>query len=189
RRQWWRRVSLLFGFAPGGACHAADVAARAVRSYRTLSPLPSRLTALRPAIRRFAFCGAFPGVAPAGRYPAPYPYGARTFLRFRSGGRPADWLATAYGAGEAAGKRNRTRWSNRRASASSGARNRHQGSFIEASGELWECAGRRRWTARADAPRLEGVGADEARFLWPRDESDGRLHRMTRILALSLALA
>src|SRR5580704_1330095 len=76
-----RRASLLFGFAPGGACRAADVAARAVRSYRTLSPLPSRLMALRPAIRRFAFCGAFPGVAPAGRYPAPYPYGARTFLR------------------------------------------------------------------------------------------------------------
>src|SRR5580693_4461178 len=94
----WRRVSLLFGFAPGGACHAADVAARAVRSYRTLSPLPSRLTALRPAIRRFAFCGAFPGVAPAGRYPAPYPYGARTFLRLLNGGRPADWQSTAYGA-------------------------------------------------------------------------------------------
>jgi hypothetical protein len=33
-------LSSLFGFAPGGACHAADVAARAVRSYRTLSPLP-----------------------------------------------------------------------------------------------------------------------------------------------------
>src|SRR3984885_4396528 len=77
-----RRVSLLFGFAPGGACHAADVAACAVRSYRTLSPLPSCFTASRLAIRRFAFCGAFPGVTPAGRYPAPYPYGARTFLRF-----------------------------------------------------------------------------------------------------------
>src|SRR6202042_1504242 len=43
-----RRVSLLFGFAPGGACHAADVAACAVRSYRTLSPLPSCLMAVRP---------------------------------------------------------------------------------------------------------------------------------------------
>ena len=30
--------------------------------------------------RRFAFCGAFPGVAPAGRYPAPCLRGARTFL-------------------------------------------------------------------------------------------------------------
>jgi hypothetical protein len=37
--------------------------------------------ASRPAVRRFAFCGAFPGVAPAGHYPAPHPYGARTFLR------------------------------------------------------------------------------------------------------------
>ncbi len=29
---------------------------------------------------RFAFCGTFPRVAPAGRYPAPYFRGARTFL-------------------------------------------------------------------------------------------------------------
>jgi hypothetical protein len=35
----------------------------------------------RPAKRkRFAFCGTFPGVAPAGRYPAPCFRGARTFL-------------------------------------------------------------------------------------------------------------
>jgi len=30
----------LFGLAPGGACHAVPVARSAVRSYRTLSPLP-----------------------------------------------------------------------------------------------------------------------------------------------------
>src|SRR4051812_35232062 len=30
--------------------------------------------------RRFAFCGTVPGVAPAGRYPAPCFRGARTFL-------------------------------------------------------------------------------------------------------------
>ncbi len=30
----------LFGLAPGGVCHAASVTSRAVRSYRTLSPLP-----------------------------------------------------------------------------------------------------------------------------------------------------
>ena len=29
---------------------------------------------------RFAFCGTFPGVAPAGHYPAPCLHGARTFL-------------------------------------------------------------------------------------------------------------
>ncbi len=32
--------SPLFGFAPGGACHALGVTVEAVRSYRTLSPLP-----------------------------------------------------------------------------------------------------------------------------------------------------
>ena len=67
------RLSLLFGFAPGGACRAANVAARAVRSCRTLSPLPA-------ISRRFAFCGAVPGVAPGGRYPPPSRRGARTFL-------------------------------------------------------------------------------------------------------------
>ena len=29
---------------------------------------------------RFVLCGTFPGVAPAGRYPAPHVHGARTFL-------------------------------------------------------------------------------------------------------------
>ena len=138
-----RRPSLLFGFAPGGACRAADVAARAVRSYRTLSPLPCRLMALRPAIRRFAFCGAFPGVAPAGRYPAPYPYGARTFLRVRSGGRPADWLRRAYGAGAPAVKHNRTRWTERAGRATSEGRRTGAGPFIEASRELWDCGDQR----------------------------------------------
>src|SRR5580658_10885997 len=33
----------LFGLAPGGVCRAADVATRAVRSYRTISPLPAPL--------------------------------------------------------------------------------------------------------------------------------------------------
>src|SRR5215472_17786411 len=36
----------LFGFAPGGVCRAACVAASAVRSYRTVSPLPRRLPVL-----------------------------------------------------------------------------------------------------------------------------------------------
>lgn len=62
----------LFGLAPGGVCHATFVTKGAVRSYRTLSPLP--------VSRRFAFCCTFPKVTPAGRYPAPYLCGARTFL-------------------------------------------------------------------------------------------------------------
>ena len=53
----------LFGLAPGGVYHAVPVAGDAVRSYRTLSPLPA---GPKP-YRRFAFCGTFPGVAPAGR--------------------------------------------------------------------------------------------------------------------------
>ncbi len=68
-------------------------------------PLPGARCALtapfhpsRPADfsagRRFAFCGTFPGVAPAGRYPAPYFRGARTFLppaRASRSGHPAIW--------------------------------------------------------------------------------------------------
>jgi hypothetical protein len=34
------RASPLFGLAPGGVCHAAPVASRAVVSYTTVSPLP-----------------------------------------------------------------------------------------------------------------------------------------------------
>ena len=75
----------LFDLAPGGACRAVCIAADAVRSYRTFSPL---LLA-----ERFVFCGAFPGVAPAGRYPAPCFHGARTFLRQRNDRRrPSDRL-------------------------------------------------------------------------------------------------
>lgn len=37
------RVPPLFGFAPGGVCRAVRVAASAVRSYRTLSPLPRQI--------------------------------------------------------------------------------------------------------------------------------------------------
>ena len=45
-----------------------------------LLPHPFTLTSRG---RRFAFCGTFPGVAPAGRYPAPCFRGARTFLTLR----------------------------------------------------------------------------------------------------------
>ncbi len=38
----------LFGFAPGGVCHAASVAGRAVGSYPTLSPLPWRIPCGEP---------------------------------------------------------------------------------------------------------------------------------------------
>ena len=56
----WRMLAAappLFGLAPGGVCRAGPVTRTAVRSYRTLSPLPRKA-------RRFAFCGTVPGVAP-----------------------------------------------------------------------------------------------------------------------------
>ena len=73
------RRPFLFGLAPGGVYPATPVTERAVRSYRTLSPLPADLA----VCRRFAFCGTFPGVTPAGRYPAPCFRRARTFLPLR----------------------------------------------------------------------------------------------------------
>ena len=51
----------LFGLAPGGVCPAASVAGRAVRSYRTFSPL---LRLIRDASQRFVLCGTFPEVCP-----------------------------------------------------------------------------------------------------------------------------
>jgi len=66
------------------------------RPYSVLLPVGFAVPRLLPAARcaltapfhpyprkrgRFAFCGTFPGVAPAGRYPAPCFHGARTFLR------------------------------------------------------------------------------------------------------------
>jgi len=41
-----RLLPSLFGLAPGGVCHAAAVTSRAVRSYRTLSPLPWQVMAV-----------------------------------------------------------------------------------------------------------------------------------------------
>ncbi len=70
-------VPSLLGLAPGGVYRAVPVAGNAVRSYHTLSPLPSFAEGFGG---RFAFCGTFPGVAPAGGYPAPHFRGARTFL-------------------------------------------------------------------------------------------------------------
>jgi hypothetical protein len=42
--------------------------------------LPHRFDLTDPKKRRFVFCGTVPGVTPAGRYPAPFLAGARTFL-------------------------------------------------------------------------------------------------------------
>lgn len=97
----FRSASSLFGFAPGGVYPAISVARNAVSSYLTLSPLPRQhcspgWTVMQAG--RFTFCGTFPGVSPAGRYPAPCFRGARTFLPPLSfddarRGCPANWHA------------------------------------------------------------------------------------------------
>ena len=86
---------LLFGFAPGGVCRAASVAGSAVRSYRTVSPLPRSNATHRGGLFSVALSLGAPESVPAGRYPAPFVHGARTFLPGRLsalawGGRPAD---------------------------------------------------------------------------------------------------
>ena len=93
-------LPLLLGLAPGGVFPAAAVAGGAVRSYRTISPLPpARRTGEG---RRCAFCGTFPGVTPAGCYPAPHLRGARTFLSPPiDGERPSDRLAQQIWSAEA----------------------------------------------------------------------------------------
>ena len=68
--------------APIRSCSRRGLPCRRRRRRRgALLPHPFTLTRTRanPA-GRFAFCGAIPGVAPAGRYPAPCFRGARTFL-------------------------------------------------------------------------------------------------------------
>jgi hypothetical protein len=62
----------LFGLAPCGVLPATHVAAGAVRSYRTFSPLPLD-SALRPRSGRYIFCATFLQVTLTGRYPAHCP--------------------------------------------------------------------------------------------------------------------
>ena len=95
-------LPLLLGLAPGGVFPATAVAGGAVRSYRTISPLPPMRSHNGAGTgSAVCFCGTFPGVAPAGRYPAPCLRGARTFLpspkpRGPDEERPSDRLAWDY---------------------------------------------------------------------------------------------
>jgi len=66
----------LFGLAPGGVCRAEDVATRAVRSYRTISPLPAPLARHLGGI----FLLHCPWARAPQALPGTVPYGARTFL-------------------------------------------------------------------------------------------------------------
>ena len=68
---------------------------------------------------------------------------------------------------------------------------RAPGSFIEASLGLWDCAGKRgeKPLAPLHAPAWLPSRRNETEFRALAGETDGRFDRMTRILALSLALA
>ena len=69
----------LLGFARGGVCRAPIVTNRAVRSYRTISPLP---VPDKSGHRPYVFCGTFPDPATGGRWalPTTMSYRVRTFL-------------------------------------------------------------------------------------------------------------
>jgi hypothetical protein len=72
----------LFGLAPGGVCRAMPVTRHAVRSYRTLSPLPA---AGGPAASAVCFLLHFPWTRAPQALPGALPSGARTFLPRRAG--------------------------------------------------------------------------------------------------------
>ena len=78
----------LFGLAPGGACHAAGVAVSAVRSYRTLSPLPRERGGLLSVA--LSLGSPPPDVI---RHPFSVEPGLSSIPASRDGGRPADWPA------------------------------------------------------------------------------------------------
>src|SRR5258708_62692 len=53
-------VPSLFGLAPGGVCRAVSVAGNAVRSYRTVSPLPRQYTTHRGGLFSVALSVGLP---------------------------------------------------------------------------------------------------------------------------------
>ena len=71
-----KQTALLFGLAPSGVYLAETVTSYAVRSYRTLSPLPN----YPKIIRRYTLCCTSRKLSPPRRYLALCPLGARTFL-------------------------------------------------------------------------------------------------------------
>lgn len=91
------RLPFLFGLAPGGVCPAARVAAGAVRSYRTVSPLPAPSPANRNAVWAVCFLWHFPWGRPrrplAGTVPPWSPDFPPSHGNPCDSGRPTAWLA------------------------------------------------------------------------------------------------
>ena len=69
-------IASLFGLAPGGVCPAIPVAGNAVRSYRTISPLPVPLRVIGGVFSVALSVGLIASQA----LPGTLPFGARTFL-------------------------------------------------------------------------------------------------------------
>jgi hypothetical protein len=81
----------LFGLAPGGVYRAADVAADAVRSYRTISPLPQRTQTCRGGVFSVALSlGSHPPDVIRHRLSAEPGLSSPATFRFRRSGRPTD---------------------------------------------------------------------------------------------------
>ena len=98
RPAWHLWIAPRMPAAPTWSCSRWGFPCRR-RCRRRGALLPHRftLTARRTCRsgRRCTFCGTVPGVAPAGRYPAPHLRGARTFLSpHNRGERPSDRLAS-----------------------------------------------------------------------------------------------
>src|SRR6202012_2855236 len=95
--------------APIRSCSRCGLPCRfRCRTRGALLPHLFTLTAPKPLTgdgERFVLCGTVPGVAPAGRYPAPFVDGARTFLSSHLSAiagaavRPTDALGMGAGGG------------------------------------------------------------------------------------------
>jgi len=82
------RAWILFGIAPGGACHAGPVASPPVGSYSTVSPLPMRTWAV-------SFLWRFPSGCPARALPGTIALWSPDFPRGNPRGHPATRACSA----------------------------------------------------------------------------------------------
>ena len=82
-----RTIGFLFGLAPGGVYPAVRVTTNAVRSYRTISPLP--LNRCSPAELAVYFLWHCPSTRAVQTLSGTLPCGARTFLRCVPRGDPS----------------------------------------------------------------------------------------------------
>jgi hypothetical protein len=82
------RARILFGIAPGGACHAGPVASPPVGSYSTVSPLPMRTWAV-------SFLWRFPSGCPARALPGTIALWSPDFPRGNPRGHPATRACSA----------------------------------------------------------------------------------------------